>query len=73
MFDFFYYKEKFQDLLYVFLTQLFKDVKATMIFFHVYIICLYFLVYSYFRYVCLYVCNVNMFACIQNTYKNINF
>ena len=33
MFDFFYYKEKFQDLLYVFLTQLFKDVKATMFFF----------------------------------------
>ena len=43
----FYYKEKFQVSLYIFLTQLFKDIKQ-LCFFHVYIICLYFVVYSCF-------------------------
>ena len=54
MVDFFYYTEKFQVSLYVFLTQLFKDVKATMFFSCIFVYIFLFIVVFLGMCVCMY-------------------
>ena len=52
----------------------FQRCKSNYVFFMYILLCLYFPVYSCYLGMCvLYVCYVNMFASMQNIYKNINF